>query len=62
MIGPIDVKQKVNASVGYWVNYVTLTFDLTHDLDHIYTVYVAFSFVNIGSGKGLLPIGRQAIT
>ena len=31
MVGPIDVKQKGGASVGYWVNY--LTFDLTHDLD-----------------------------
>ena len=33
MIGPIDVKRKRSASVGYWVQYVTLTFDLTHDLD-----------------------------
>ena len=33
MVGPIDVKQKESASVRYWVNYVTLTFDLTHDLD-----------------------------
>ena len=33
MVSPIDVKQKEGASVGYWVNYVTLTFDLTHDLD-----------------------------
>ena len=33
MVGLIDVKQKGRASVGYWVNYVTLTFDLTHDLD-----------------------------
>ena len=33
MVGPIDVKCKGGASVGYWVNYVTLTFDLTHDLD-----------------------------
>ena len=29
MVGPIDVKQNGGASVGYWVNYVTLTFDLT---------------------------------
>ena len=28
-----DVKQKVGALVRYWVNYVTLTFDLTHYLD-----------------------------
>ena len=27
------MKRKGGASVGYWVNYVTLTFDLTHDLD-----------------------------
>ena len=33
MIGPIDVKRKRGASIGYWINYVTLTFDLTHDLD-----------------------------
>ena len=33
MVGPIDVKRKRGALVGYWVNYVTLTFDLTHDLD-----------------------------
>ena len=33
MVGPIDVKQKGSASVGYWAQYVTLTFDLTHDRD-----------------------------
>ena len=33
MVGPIDVKWKGGASVGYWVKYVTLNFDLTHDLD-----------------------------
>ena len=33
MVGPSDVKLKAGASVGYWVNYVTLTFDLTPDLD-----------------------------
>ena len=33
MVGPIDVKWKGSALVGYWVQYVTLTFDLTHDLD-----------------------------
>ena len=32
MVGPIDVKRKGSASVGYWTQYVTLTFDLTHDL------------------------------
>ena len=33
MVGPIDVKWKGSALVGYWVQYMTLTFDLTHDLD-----------------------------
>ena len=33
MVGPIDVKRKGSALVCYWVQYVTLTFDLTHDLD-----------------------------
>ena len=33
MVGPIDVKRKGSALVGYWVQYMTLTFYLTHDLD-----------------------------
>ena len=33
MVGLIDVKRRGGASVGCWVNHVTLTFDLTHDLD-----------------------------
>ena len=33
IVGPIDMKQKGGASVGYWVNFVTLTFDLTHDIN-----------------------------
>ena len=33
MVGSIDVKRKGSALVGYWVQYVTLTFDLPHDLD-----------------------------
>ena len=33
MVGPIDVKRTGSASVGYWAQYVTFTFDLTHDLD-----------------------------
>ena len=33
MVGAIDVEQKEGASVRYWVNHMTLTFDLTHDLD-----------------------------
>ena len=33
MVGSINVKRKGVALVGYWVNYLTLTFDLTPDLD-----------------------------
>ena len=33
MVGLIDAKRKGSASVGYWILYVTLTFDLTYDLD-----------------------------
>ena len=33
MGGPIDVKRKGGESVGYGVNYVTFTFDLTHAID-----------------------------
>ena len=33
MVGPMDMKQKGSASVACWVYYVTLTFDLIHDLD-----------------------------
>ena len=33
MVGPIDVKRIGSASVGYLVQYVAFTFDLTHDLD-----------------------------
>ena len=33
MVSLIDVKQKGGTSLGYWVYYMTLTFDLTHDLD-----------------------------
>ena len=33
MIDLIDGKRKGSAPVGYWVQYVTLTLDLTHDLD-----------------------------
>ena len=35
MVGRIDVKRKrsLSVSVGYWISYVTLSFDLTYDLD-----------------------------
>ena len=44
MVGPIDVKRKGSASVGYRVNHVTLTFDLTHDLD-LFKVKVSNSLI-----------------
>ena len=33
LVGLIDIKQKGNALVDYWVNYVTLISDLTFDLE-----------------------------
>ena len=33
MVGAISVKWKRGASAGYWVIYVTLTFDFTHDIE-----------------------------
>ena len=33
MVGLIDVERKGSALVGYWVQYMTSTFGLTHDLD-----------------------------
>ena len=32
MGGPIDTEQKGYESIGCWTRYVTLTFNLTHDL------------------------------
>ena len=33
IFGLIDMGWKESASIGYWVSYVTSTFDLTHDFD-----------------------------
>ena len=33
MVGLIDLKRKGGASVWFWVNCVTSTFDLTHDIE-----------------------------
>ena len=33
MVGMIAVKQKESSLIGYCANYMTLTFDLTHDID-----------------------------
>ena len=47
MVGPIDVKRKGSASVGYWVQYVTLTFDLTYDLYlGCFEVQISNSFIS----------------
>ena len=51
MVGPIDVKQNGSASVGHWVQYVTLTFDLTHDLD---LVCFKVKFLKIALSQELL--------
>ena len=55
--GWIDVKWKGGASVGYWVDYVTLTFDLTHDLDLVFKVKVSNSLI-WGMGK-LIDMERK---
>ena len=57
MVGPIDVKQKGCASVGFWVNYVTLIFDLTHDLDF---ESINVKFWNSSSGIfGLIDVKQK---
>ena len=62
MVGPIDVKRKEGALVRYWVNYVTLTFDLTHDLDLVVWrskfEIALFEEWGVGGG-GLLDIDRK---
>ena len=55
MVGPIDVKRKRVALVGYWVQYVTLTFDLTHDLDLGY-FKVKFRNSSISGIVGLIDV------
>ena len=55
MVGSIDVKRKGSASVGYWVPYVTLTFDLTHDLDLGY-FKVKFRNSSISGIVGLIDV------
>ena len=55
MIGPIDVKLKGSASVGYWVQYVTLTFDLNHDLD-LGCLKVKFRNSSISGIVGLIDV------
>ena len=50
MVGLIDVKQKGGASVGYWVNYVTLTLTSPMTL----TVDVSRSNFKIAASQDLL--------
>ena len=55
MVGPIDVKRKRSASVGYWVQCLTLTFDLTHDLD-LWCFNVKFRNSCISGIVGLIDV------
>ena len=55
MVSPIDVKQKGSALVGYWVQYMTLTFDLTHDLD-LGCFKVKFQNSSISGIVGLIDV------
>ena len=55
MVGPIDMKRKGSASVGYWVQYVTLTFDPTYDLDLRY-FKVKFRNSSISGTVGLIDV------
>ena len=55
MVGRIDVKRKGSALVGYWVQYVTLTFDLTHDLDLV-CFKVKFQNRSISRIVGLIDV------
>ena len=58
MIGLIDVKRKASALVGYWVQYVTLTFDFTHDLD-LGCFKVKFRNSSISGIVGLMDVKWQ---
>ena len=55
MVGLIDVKQKGSVLVACWVPYVTLTFDLTHDLDHG-CFKVKFRNISISGILGLIDV------
>ena len=55
MVGPIDVKRKGSALVGYWVQYVTLTFDLTHYL-YLGCFKVKFRNSSISGIVGLIDV------
>ena len=55
MVGSLDVKWKGTALVGYWVQYVTLTYDLTHDLD-LWCFKVKFQNSSISGIVGLIDV------
>ena len=55
IVGPINVKWKESPSVGYWVQYVTLTFDPTHDLD-LGNFKVKFRNSSISGIVGLIDV------
>ena len=54
-VGPVDVKRKGSALVGYWAKYVNLTFDLTHDLD-LGCFKVKFRNSSISGMVGLIDV------
>ena len=57
MVGPIDLKRIGRALVGYWVQYVTLTFDLTHDLDlGCFKVTFRYSSLSLSGIVGLIDV------
>ena len=58
MVGPIDAWWKGCASVGYWVNSVTSTFDLTHDID-LEFFKVVFWNSCISGIVGLIDVKRK---
>ena len=60
MVGRIDVKRKGSVLVGYWVQYVTLTFDLTHDLD-VGCFKVKFRNSSISRIVGLIDVKWKGI-
>ena len=55
MVSPIDVKRKGCALVGYWVQYMILTCDLTHDLD-FGCLKVKFQNSSISGIVGLIDV------
>ena len=60
MVGSIDVKRKGGASVRSWVNYVTLTFDPTHDLDLV--VSRSKFEIALWGGGGWLPWNERGVS